>query len=70
LFNLDFKDISKANIPAKTIRVKRKCINTILISQAAMYKIGIARRINGENIAKALCEGNIRRLYQSRGGIK
>jgi len=70
LFNLDFKDINKASIPAKINIVKTKCVDTILISQAAMYKIGIARRINGENIAKALCEGNIRKLYQSRGGIK
>jgi len=70
LFNLDFKDISKASIPAKTIRVKTKCVDTTLIFHVRMYRIGIAKRMKGENIAKALCEGNIRKLYQSRGGIK
>jgi hypothetical protein len=54
LTNLDFKDNSEISIPAKINKLKKRCVITIPMSHATTYKIGIARRMNGENIAKTL----------------
>ena len=62
MINFELKKIKRIKTQKKTANVKTICKIIIFTFHTSRYKIGIARRINGENTGRILCDGKINKL--------